>query len=123
MLFFVDILAVLVQFPIELSLLLPGQMSTVGGHVPSLLVENPLIVPPKPARLLRAQRSILYALLNPVVLVLQAIIYLVDSRMTRIVNARTSGLGRRLSGRGRGWTGALGGGDCQHQASRSQDDE
>jgi len=81
---FVDALAHVVGFLVELALVLLGQMAVVLGHVSLFIVLQTLLAPFETRGLSRRQFVVLHAVGDAVLLVLFALIDLVDARMSGI---------------------------------------
>src|ERR1700678_4339423 len=81
---FIDLLAGLILFLIELSLLLLGQVAIVGGHIPFFLVVDMLLFSLHVRSLPRRHGAVLDAIGDAVLLILLAAVHFVDARMIRI---------------------------------------
>ena len=84
MLVLVDALAHVVRFVIELALILRRKMAIVFGHIFLFIILQALFAAFQPSRFSRRELAALYAVANPVLLVLFALIDLIHARMTRI---------------------------------------
>jgi hypothetical protein len=84
MLIFIDLLAGMVLFLVELFLFALGQVTIVGGHISLLLVLDMLFLPFHVRSLPRRHASVLDAVRDAVLLILFAGIDFVDAGMTRI---------------------------------------
>jgi hypothetical protein len=81
---FVDLLAGMVLFLVELLLFALGQVTVVGGHIPLLLVLDVLFLPFHVRGLSRGHGAVLDAVGDAVLLILLAAIDFIDARMPRI---------------------------------------
>ena len=84
MLVFIDALAHVIGFVIQLALILLRQVAVVFGHVLLFIVLQALFATLEPARFSRSELTALDAVADPILLVLFALVNLVHPRMTRI---------------------------------------
>jgi len=110
----IDALADAILLTIDPVLFRFGQMSVVRCHVSLLAVLHAGFAVFQIAGLLRAQRTILDAVGNAILLVGFATVYLIDPRMAGINDARSGA---------RGGCGLGNGGGGEYQASDCQDQE
>lgn len=94
MLVFVDALTHVVGFAIELALVLGGKMTIVLGHVFLFVTLKPLFAAFQPLGFSGRELPALYAVGDPVLLLLFALIDLVHARVTgiNIARSRTSSI-------------------------------
>ena len=81
---FVDAIAHVIRFAVELALILRSKMAIVLGHILLLVVLEALFAAFQPPRLSGRELAALYAVADPVLLVLFALIDLIYARMTGI---------------------------------------
>ena len=113
MLILIDALADAILLTIDPVLFRFGQMSVVRCHVFLLAVLHAGFAVFQIAGLLRAQRTILDAVGNAILLVGLATVYLIDPRMAGVDNARSGTRGG--CGLGNGGAGEYQASDCQDQ--------
>src|SRR5215469_3446975 len=88
-----DALAHVVGFPVQLTLILLGQVTAVGGHVFFLVVLEALLAALQARCLSRCQLAVLDPVGNPVLLVLLPLIDLVHPRRSPIHDSRSGARG------------------------------
>ena len=91
---FVDALAHVVGFVIELALILRSEVTIVLRHIFLFVILQPLFAAFQTPRFARRELAALYAVRDPVLLVLFALVDLIHARMTRvdIAGSGTSGV-------------------------------
>jgi hypothetical protein len=109
----VDLVAHVVGFAIQLSLILFGQVAVVLSHVFLFVVLQALLAFLQMSGLSGRELSVLHAVGDPILLVLFALIDLVDARMVGIIHARAC----------TGGVGLCSGGPDKHQSTHREDYE
>ncbi|HUD63340.1 MAG TPA: hypothetical protein VMQ17_02120 [Candidatus Sulfotelmatobacter sp.] len=110
----VDSLAHVVGFPVELALILLGEMAIVGSHVLFLVVLQALLTAFQTGGLSRRQLPVLHSVRDAGLLIGFTSVHLVDARMAGIDLSR-AGFGS-VAG-----LGLPGGGSGNHQTTHCQD--
>jgi hypothetical protein len=100
---FVDLVAHVIRFLVELSLVFLGQVAIIGSHVFLFIVLQTLFASLQIGGLPRRQLIVFDAIGNAILLILFALVHLIDARMAGIVYAgagagSVAGLGLSSSG-------------------------
>ena len=109
---FVDAIAHVIRFAVELALILLRQMTIILGHIFLLIILKALFAAFEPPRFSRRELAALYSVGDSVLLVLFALIDLIHAWMPGINIARSGTSGVAL---------LRGSGSDKHQATRRKD--